>query len=60
MIYRDIDWMSQFLPGQVPDWIMDIEDLNERSEMMTMMGIGTDFDITQSPFIINSNHWCFC
>ena len=49
-IPEDIDWMSQFLPGQVPDWIMDIEDLNERSEMMTMMGIGTDFDITQSPF----------
>ena len=42
--------MSQFIPGQIPDWIMDIEDLNEREEMMEMMGIGNDFDITKSPF----------
>ena len=47
---EDIDWMSQFIPGQIPDWIMDIEDQNERSEMMEMMGIGTDFDIKKSPF----------
>ena len=47
---EDIDWMSQFIPGQLPDWIMDIEDPNDRSEMMEMMGIGIDFDITRSPF----------
>ena len=49
---EDLDWMSQFLPGQIPDWITAIEDENERNEMMTMLGIGSDFDITQSPFII--------
>ena len=32
--------MSQFIPGQIPDWIKEIEDLNERKEMMEMMGIG--------------------
>ena len=32
------------------DWVMDIQDLNEREEMMEMMGIGSDFDITKSPF----------
>ena len=47
---EDLDWMSQFLPGQVPGWVMAIEDENERKEMMTMLGIGSDFDITQSPF----------
>ena len=47
---EDIDWMSTFLPGQVPDWISAIENETERKEMMEMMGIGTDFDITQSPF----------
>ena len=47
---EDMDWMSQFIPGQVPDWIMDIEDLKERNSMMEMMGIGSDFDITKSPF----------
>ena len=47
---EDIDWMSQFIPGQLPDWILAIEDSVERSEMMAMMGLGTDFDITKSPF----------
>ena len=47
---EDIDWMSQFIPGQLPDWILDIEDQNERDEMMEMMGIGSDFDIKKSPF----------
>ena len=47
---EDIDWMSQFIPGETPDWILAIEDDTERNEMMTMMGIGTSFDIKQSPF----------
>ena len=47
---EDIDWMSQFLPGEIPDWILDIENLNERNEMISMMGLGDDFDITKSPF----------
>ena len=47
---EDIDWMSNFLPGEVPDWISAIENETERKEMMEMMGIGTDFDLTQSPF----------
>ena len=49
-IPEDIDWMSQFLPGQIPEWISSIDDEAERKEMMTMMGLGSDFDITQSPF----------
>ena len=47
---EDIDWMSQFIAGEVPDWILAIEDYSERYEMMSLMGIGEDFDITKSPF----------
>ena len=47
---EDIDWMSQFIPGQIPDWILAIENQEERNDMMSMMGIGTEFDITKSPF----------
>ena len=47
---EDIDWMSQFLPGEVPDWINAIENEEERNEMMSMMGIGPEYDITKSPF----------
>ena len=47
---EDIDWMSQFLPGEIPDWINAIESQEERDEMMEMMGFGSAFDITQSPF----------
>ncbi|MFQ6606828.1 MAG: CHASE2 domain-containing protein, partial [Fidelibacterota bacterium] len=47
---EDIDWMSQFLPGEIPEWIEAIEDSAERHEMMEMMGLGESFDIKQSPF----------
>ncbi len=47
---EDIDWMDQFIPGQIPDWIATIEDSVERQDMMELMGVGTSFDITQSPF----------
>ena len=47
---EDLDWMSQFIPGEIPDWILAIEDEAERNNMMAMMGLGADFDITQSPF----------
>ncbi len=47
---NDLDWMSQFMPGEIPDWILAIEDDNERIEMMKVMGIGSNFDITKSPF----------
>ena len=47
---EDLDWMSQFLPGEIPEWIQAIEDPQERSEMMDVMGIGEEFDITNSPF----------
>ena len=47
---EDLDWMSQFIPGEIPDWILSIEDEAERNGMMAMMGLGADFDITQSPF----------
>ncbi|MDC0234994.1 adenylate/guanylate cyclase domain-containing protein [Candidatus Marinimicrobia bacterium] len=47
---EDLDWMSQFLPGEIPEWIQAIQDPEERSEMMDAMGIGEEFDITNSPF----------
>lgn len=47
---EDIDWMSQFLPGEIPEWIQAIEDPAERQEMMEVMGLGDDFDVTKSPF----------
>ena len=47
---EDLDWMSQFIPGEMPNWILSIEDEAERKDMMAMMGLGADFDITQSPF----------
>ena len=47
---EDLDWMSQFIPGEMPNWILSIEDEAERNDMMAMMGLGADFDITQSPF----------
>ena len=47
---EDIDWMSQFLPGEIPEWIQAIEDPKERKDMMDAMGIGEEFDVTKSPF----------
>mgnify|MGYP003692140373 FL=1 len=47
---EDIDWMSQFIPGEIPDWISALETESEKKEMMEMMGIGQDFDIKESPF----------
>ena len=47
---EDIDWMSQFIPGEIPDWIMQIENEEEKFEMLQMMGLGDDFDIKDSPF----------
>ena len=47
---EDIDWMSQFIPGEIPDWISALETEGEKKEMMEMMGVGQDFDITKSPF----------
>ena len=37
---EDIDWMSQFIPGELPEWIQAIEDPSERQEMIDMMGLG--------------------
>lgn len=47
---EDIDWMGQFLQGDIPDWISAIEDSVERKEMIELMGFGEDFDITSSLF----------
>ncbi|HIA85058.1 MAG TPA: CHASE2 domain-containing protein, partial [Candidatus Marinimicrobia bacterium] len=47
---EDLDWMSQFLPGEMPEWIQAIEDPQEQKEMMDALGIGEEFDITNSPF----------
>ncbi|GIS72805.1 MAG: hypothetical protein CM1200mP10_23820 [Candidatus Neomarinimicrobiota bacterium] len=47
---EDIDWMSQFLPGQIPEWIQAIENPDDRQEMMEVMGISGEFDVTKTPF----------
>ena len=48
----DLAWMSQFLPGETPEWINAIEDENERNEMLEAMGIGGNNDISNSPLLI--------
>ena len=50
---EDLDWMSQFLPSEIPEWITAIEDETDRKEIMAFMGVGDYFDITQSPFYNN-------
>ena len=47
---NDIDWMSQFMPGEVPSWILALKSKQERVEMMKMMGLGKYFDKSNSPF----------
>ena len=47
---NDIDWMSQFMPGEVPSWILSLESEQERVEMMKVMGLGRYFDKSNSPF----------
>ena len=47
---NDIDWMSQFMPGEVPNWILSLESDQERVEMMKVMGLGEYFDKSNSPF----------
>ena len=47
---EDVDWMTQFLPGEIPKWIKAIEDPADRAATMEALGIGTDFDVTKTPF----------
>lgn len=47
---EDVDWMTQFLPGELPEWIMAIEDSADREATIEALGIGGEFDITQTPF----------
>ena len=47
---EDLDWMSQFLPGEIPDWINAIHDEQERQEMMDVMGVTSNNDLSNSPF----------
>ncbi|MCS5661001.1 MAG: CHASE2 domain-containing protein, partial [Dehalococcoidia bacterium] len=47
---EDTDWMSQFLPGEIPQWLKEIEDPEAKVQLMEELGLGTDFDITRSPF----------
>ena len=47
---EDLDWMDQFIPGEIPDWIQAIDNLQERQEMMEAMGISEEYDVTNSPF----------
>ena len=50
---EDVDWMNQFIPSEIPEWIQAIEDEGERKEIMEALGVGDYFDITQSPFYNN-------
>ena len=45
---NDIDWMSQFMPGEVPSWILAMDDEREKQEMMEVMGLGKYFDKVNS------------
>ena len=47
---EDVDWMTQFLPGEIPEWIMAIEDPIDRAATMEALGLGVDFDVTKTPF----------
>ncbi|MDP7609480.1 MAG: adenylate/guanylate cyclase domain-containing protein, partial [Candidatus Marinimicrobia bacterium] len=46
----DVDWMTSFLPGEIPEWIMSIEDPVARKTTMDALGISTEFDVTKTPF----------
>lgn len=48
-VMEDTDWMDQFLPGVIPDYILAIEDLDQRQMMMDLLGIGKS-DLSNSPF----------
>lgn len=50
---EDVDWMSQFLPFETPEWIMAIEDPADREATIEALGIGGKFDVTQTPFYKN-------
>ena len=47
---EDTDWMSQFLPGEIPQWLEEIDDPEMRAELMEELGIGVELDVTESPF----------
>lgn len=47
---EDVDWMTQFLPGDLPEWILAIEDSADREATIEALGIGGEFDVTQTPF----------
>ena len=47
---EDVDWMGQFIPGEIPEWIDAIEDLGDRQQTMEALGISGEFDVTKSPF----------
>ncbi len=47
---EDLDWMGQFIPGEIPEWIDAIEDLGDRQQTMEALGISGEFDVTKSPF----------
>ena len=48
-VMEDTDWMDQFLPGVIPDYILAIDDLDQRQMMMDLLGIGKS-DLSNSPF----------
>ena len=47
---EDVDWMTQFLPGEIPEWIKAIEDPADKAATIEALGIGDDFDVTKTPF----------
>ena len=47
---EDVDWMTQFIPGEIPEWINAIEDPIDRVATMEALGIGANFDVTKTPF----------
>ena len=47
---EDVDWMTQFIPGEIPEWINAIEDPIDRAATMEALGVGANFDVTKTPF----------
>ena len=47
---EDVDWMTQFIPGEIPEWINAIEDPVDRAATMEALGVGANFDVTKTPF----------
>lgn len=47
---EDIDWMEQYISGELPEWIMAITDTVQRNKVITSMGLDESAAPKKSPF----------